>query len=190
MIPYCNDAANGIAADVARTNFAMGESTMYYAELIEIPYTTDLNTGLDYGTFKSPIVEGPGNPDILIGVPEGLVVSSKTKHPNEYIKSLKWFLRPGVGKKQAQTIDWLNASENATEGVNDTKLLGDYKVVDETKIMGPWFDNVLCLITCGEHLTAASDLTNGDIIPAEAMARVQKVTKEAQSLVSGWTKSE
>lgn len=44
--------------------------------------------------------------------------------------------------------------------------------------------------TCDEYLTAASDLTNGDITPAEAMARVQKVAKEAQSLVSGQIKSE
>ena len=190
LIPYCNDAVNGTAADMARTNFAMGKSAMYYAELIEIPYITDLNADLDYGMFKFPVVEGPGNPDILTGVPEGFVVSSKTKYPDECIEFLKWFLGPEVGKEQAQTIGWFNASKNVTEGVNDTKLLDGYKVVNEAKIMGPWFDNALYSTTCDEYLTAASDLTNGDITPAEAMARVQKVAKEAQSLVSGQTKSE
>ena len=188
LIPYCNDAVNGTAADMARTNFAMGKSAMYYAELIEIPYITDLNADLDYGMFKFPVVEGPGNPDILTGVPEGFVVSSKTKYPDECIEFLKWFLGPEVGKEQAQTIGWFNASKNVTEGVNDTKLLDGYKVVNEAKIMGPWFDNALYSTTCDEYLTAASDLTNGDITPAEAMARVQKVAKEAQSLVSGQTK--
>ena len=175
---------------MARTNFAMGKSAMYYAELIEIPYITDLNADLDYGMFKFPVVEGPGNPDILTGVPEGFVVSSKTQYPDECIEFLKWFLGPEVDKEQAQTIGWFNASKNVTEGVNDTKLLDGYKVVNEAKIMGPWFDNALYSTTCDEYLTAASDLTNGDITPAEAMARVQKVAKEAQSLVSGQIKSE
>ena len=188
LLPYCNDAVNGTAADMARTNFAMGKAAMYYAEIIEIPYITDLNAGLDYGMFKFPVVEGPGNPDILTGVPEGFVVSSKTKYPDECIAFLKWFLGPEVGKAQAQTIGWFNASKNVTEGVNDKKLLDGYKVITEAKIMGPWFDSALYSTTCDEYLTAASDLTNGDITPAEAMARIQKVAKEAQSLVSGKAK--
>lgn len=84
---------------------------MYYAELIEIPYITDLNADLDYGMFKFPVVEGPGNPDILTGVPEGFVVSSKTQYPDECIEFLKWFLGPEVGREQAQTIGWFNASK-------------------------------------------------------------------------------
>ena len=102
-----------------------------------------MNAGLDYGMFKFPVVEGPGNPDILTGVPEGFVVLSKTKYPDECIAFLKWFLGPEVGKAQAQTIGWFNASKNVTEGVNDKKLLDGYKVITEAKIMGPWFDSAL-----------------------------------------------
>ena len=32
------------------------------------------------------------------------------------------------------SIGWFNASKNVTEGVNDTKLLDGYKVVNEAKI--------------------------------------------------------
>ena len=66
---------------------------------------------------------------ILTGVPEEFVVSSKTQYPDECIEFLKWFLGPEVGREQAQTIGWFNASKNVTEGVNDTKLLDGYKVV-------------------------------------------------------------
>ena len=80
LIPYFNENSNGIAADMARTNFCMGNGAMYYAEVIEIPYINNPDTGinpdLNFGMFKFPEIKGAGNPNILTGVPEGFVVSS------------------------------------------------------------------------------------------------------------------
>ena len=94
LIPYFNENSNGIAADMARTNFCMGNGAMYYAEVIEIPYINNPDTGinpdLNFGMFKFPEIEGAGNPNILTGVPEGFVVSSKTEYPDECVEFLKW----------------------------------------------------------------------------------------------------
>ena len=49
--------------------------------------------------------------------------------------------------------------------------------------MDIWFDNALYSTVCDEYLTQISDVTNGDISPADAMAKIQKVAKETQSLV-------
>lgn len=53
----------------------------------------------------------------------------------------------------------------------------------EAEAMGPWLDNALYSTVCDEYLTAVSDLTNGDITPDEAMARIQAKAVEAQTLV-------
>ncbi|MDO5425297.1 MAG: extracellular solute-binding protein [Eubacteriales bacterium] len=191
LIPYFNENSNGITADMARSNFCMGMGAMYYAEVIEIPYISDptsgLNPDLNYGMFKFPEIEGPGNPNILTGVPEGFVVSSKTEYPDECVEFLKWFLGKEVGTEQAQTIGWFNASIGTTEGVTDQTLLDAYNVITSAEEMGPWFDNALYSTVCDEYLTAASDLTNGDVTPAEAMEKIQAKALEAQTLAAQTT---
>lgn len=184
LMQYCNDAVNGTTADMARTNFAIENAAIYYAELIEIPYITELNPDLEYGMFNFPVIDGPGDPTILTGAPEGFVISSKTQYPEECVAFLKWFLGPEVGKEQAQEIGWFNASLGVTEGVTDEKLIDGYDVIANASSMGPWFDNVLYSTVCDEYLTATSDLTNGDITPADAMTKIRKVAEEAQGLAA------
>lgn len=188
LIPYFNDNVNGITADMARSNFCMGFGSMYYAEMIEIPYisdpTTGLNPDLNYGMFNFPVVEGPGNPNILTGAPEGFVVSNKSDCPDECVEFLKWFLGTESGKDEAQSIGWFDAAKNTTDGVEDQMLLDAYNVIMEAEQMGPWFDNVLYSTVCDEYLTAVSDLTNGDVTPADAMAKIQAKAAEARTLAA------
>ena len=188
LIPYFNENSNGITADMARSNFCMGFGSMYYAELIEIPYisdpTTGLNPDLNYGMFVFPEVEGPGNPKILTGAPEGFVISSKTQYPDECVEFLKWFLGQESGIDEAQSIGWFDAAKDTTEGVTDQMLLDGYNIIMNAEKMGPWFDNVLYSTVCDEYLTAVSDLTNGDVTPAEAMAKIQAKAAEAQTLAA------
>ena len=173
---------------MGRTNFCMGNGAMYYAEVIEIPYINNPDTGinpdLNFGMFKFPEIKGAGNPNILTGVPEGFVVSSKTKYPDECVEFLKWFLGKDVGTEQAQTIGWFNASKGTTEGVKNQSLLDAYDVITSAEKMGPWFDNALYSTLCDEYLTDVSDLTNGDITPEEAMTKIQAKAKEAQKLAA------
>ena len=85
ILQYTNDNPNGVKPDMGRTNFIMEQSAMYYAELIEIPYIKMDNAEMEFGMFNFPKIEGAkGNQDILTGVPEGFVVSSKTKYPDVY----------------------------------------------------------------------------------------------------------
>ncbi len=188
LIPYFNENPNGITADMARSNFCMEMGAMYYAELIEIPYISDPNTGLNadlnYGMFIFPEVEGPGNPKILTGAPEGFVVSSKTQYPDECVEFLKWFLGQESGIDEAQSIGWFDAAKDTTEGVTDQMLLDGYNIIMSAEKMGPWFDNVLYSTVCDEYLTAVSDLTNGDVTPEEAMTKIQAKALEAQTLAA------
>ena len=190
LLPYMTENPNGVKPDMGRTTFAMGNAGMYYAELIEIPYIKMENPDMKFGMFKFPeIVGAEGNQDILTGVPEGFVVSSKTKYPDECVEFLKWFLGKEVGTEQCQEIGWFNAAKGTTEGLTDQALLDGYNVIMESKAMGAWLDNALYSTVVDEYLTAVSDLTNGDITPKKVMARIQKKAVEAQTLVgAGSTK--
>ena len=185
LLPYMTENPNGVKPDMGRMNFSMGAAGMYFAELIEIPYITAENPDMEFGMFKFPSIEGAaGNANILTGAPEGFVICSKTQYPDECVEFLKWFLGPEVGAEQCQEIGWFNAAKNTTDGVTDQALLDGYNTIMEAEAMGPWLDNALYSTVCDEYLTAVSDLTNGDITPEEAMARIQAKAVEAQTLVS------
>ncbi len=184
LLTYMNDNPNGVKPDMGRTNFCMEASAMYYAELIEIPYIKLDNPEIEFGMFNFPKVEGAkGNQDILTGVPEGFVISSKTQYPDECVEFLKWFLGKEVGSQQCQEIGWFNAAKGTTEGLTDQALLDGYNAVMEAKAMSAWLDNALYSTVCDEYLTSVSALTGGDITPEQAMANIQAKAKEAQTLV-------
>ena len=184
ILQYTNDNPNGVKPDMGRTNFIMEQSAMYYAELIEIPYIKMDNAEMEFGMFNFPKIEGAkGNQDILTGVPEGFVVSSKTKYPDECVEFLKWFLGKEVGTQQCQEIGWFNAAQGTTDGLTDQALLDGYNAVMEAKAMSAWLDNALYSTVCDEYLTSVSSLTSGDITPEEAIANIQAKAKEAQTLV-------
>lgn len=184
LLGYCNDNVSGIKHDMARASFLMEEVAMYYAEMIEIPYIKQDNPEMKFGMFNFPKVDGAkGNQDILTGVPEGFVVSSKTKYPDECVEFLKWFLGKEVGTAQCQEIGWFNAAKGTTDGLDDQALMDAYKVVTEAVGMSAWLDNALYSTVCDEYLTSVSALTTGDITPEQAMANIQAKAKEAQTLV-------
>lgn len=184
ILQYTNDNPNGVKPDMGRTNFIMEQSAMYYAELIEIPYIKADNAEMEFGMFNFPKIEGAkGNQDIITGVPEGFVVSSKTKYPDECVEFLKWFLGKEVGTQMCQEIGWFNAAKGTTEGLTDQALLDGYNAVMEAKAMSAWLDNALYSTVCDEYLTSVSALTGGDITPEQAMENIQAKAKEAQTLV-------
>lgn len=183
LIPYFSKGANGMEHDMSRGTFAQGSAAMIYVELVEIPYLEADNPDLNYGMFKFPTVEGEGDTETLTGAPEGFCISSKTKHAEESIAFLKWFLGPEVGAEQATEIGWFNASLGIDKEVESETLVEAYNVISGAEAMEPWFDNAIYSTICDEYLTTVSDLTNGDITPEEVMKKIQKVAKEAQSLV-------
>ncbi len=188
LLPYMSDTPNAVLPDMARTSFAMGQSAFCYLELVEIPYLAMDNPDINYGMFSFPRVEGAeGNQDILTGAPEGFVISSKTKYPDECVEFLKWFLGKEVGTEQCMEIGWFNAAKDTTAGLTDQGLIDGYNTIISAASMSEWLDNALYSTVTDEYLTAVSDLTNGDATPEEVMQRIQVKAKEAQTLVGTGT---
>lgn len=183
LVSYMNMGVNGMTHDMARLGFTQGQNAILFAELVEITNVKQENPDLNWGMFKFPVIEGAkGNPDLVSGAPEGFAVSSKTQYPDECVEFLKWFLGPEVGAQQAEQVGWFNASIGVDEGLEDPSLISAYEVIKNAKKMDIWFDNALYSTVCDEYLTQISDVTNGDITPAEAMEKIQKVAEEAKTL--------
>ncbi|QEY35169.1 extracellular solute-binding protein [Caproiciproducens galactitolivorans] len=191
LLPYMTENPDGVKPDMARSMFAMGQAAIYYGELIEIPYIKTDGPDLKFGMFKFPEVVGAkGNQEILTGAPEGFVISSKTKYPQECVDFLKWFLGKEVGTEQCQKIGWFNAAKDTTSGLTDQSLIDGYKVVSEAKQMSEWLDNALYSTVSKEYQEEVSKLTNGTVSPEEAMKKIQAKAKEAQTLVKSGQKGE
>jgi len=183
LVAYMNPGVNGQTHDMARLGFTQGQTGLLYAELVEITNIKQENADLNWGMFNFPLIEGAGNPGLLTGSPEGFVVSAKTRYPDECIEFLKWFLGPEAGAEQAEEVGWFNASKGVDKNLTDESLKEAYSVMVSAEEMGPWFDSSLYSTVCDAYLTAISDVTNGDVTPADAMTKIQRIAKEAQTLV-------
>ncbi len=183
LVSYMNMGVNGMTHDMARLGFTQGQNAILYAELVEITNIKDENPDLNWGMFSFPVIEGAkGDPELVSGAPEGFAVSSSTQYPDECVEFLKWFLGAEVGAQQADQVGWFNASLGVDEGLTDDSLISAYEVIANAKKMDIWFDNALYSTVCDEYLAEISDVTNGDITPADAMVKIQAVAKEAQTL--------
>ena len=184
LVSYMNTGVNGMTHDMARLGFTQGQNAILFAELVEITNVKQENPDLNWGMFKFPTIEGAkGNPNLVSGAPEGFAISSKTKYPDECVEFLKWFLGAEVGAQQAEQVGWFNASLGLDKTLTDESLKSAYDVISNAKKMDIWFDNALYSTVCDEYLTQISDITNGDVTPTDAMAKIQKVVAEAQKLV-------
>lgn len=184
LVGYMNMGVNGMTHDMARLGFTQGQNAILFAELVEITNIKQENPDLNWGMFKFPAISGAkGNPDLVSGAPEGFAVSSKTQYPDECMEFLKWFLGAEVGAEQAEQVGWFNAALGTDKNLTDQSLISAYEVISNAKKMDIWFDNALYSTVCDEYLTQISDVTNGDISPADAMAKIQKVAAEAQSMI-------
>lgn len=183
LVSYMNMGVNGMTHDMARLGFTQGQNAILFAELVEITNIKQENPDLNYGMFRFPVIEGcKGNTELVSGAPEGFAISSSTKYPEECVEFLKWFLGAEAGAQEAEQVGWFNASKGLDASLTDESLLSAYNVISNAQKMDIWFDNALYSTVCDEYLTQISNVTNGDVTPEEAMASIQKVAKEAQSL--------
>ncbi|MDO4649061.1 MAG: extracellular solute-binding protein [Eubacteriales bacterium] len=183
LVSYMNMGVNGMTHDMARLGFTQDQNAILFAELVEITNIKAENPDLKYGMFKFPVIEGAkGNPALVSGAPEGFAISSKTQYPDECVEFLKWFLGAEVGAQQAETVGWFNASKGVDANLTDESLISAYNVISSAEKMDIWFDNALYSTVCDEYLNQISDVTNGDVTPADAMTKIQAVAKEAQTL--------
>ncbi|WP_010281141.1 ABC transporter substrate-binding protein [Bacillus timonensis] len=181
---YLMDNVNSSSHDMAKQYFFTGEGAIMYVELEEFQNVEDNMPG-NWGFFQLPTIsEGKGNQNFITGAPDGFIVSSKTKHPEEAIKFLKFLTSKENAIKLAEQIGWPSPIDGATNP--DTALQQVVEGVETMKKaegMAEWLDTDVHAKVADVYLANIQLLLDGSKSPEEIIKEVQKVAKEIQSEV-------
>lgn len=185
LTPYFNDNANSIRHDEARTTLFNGQSAMMYLEIIEIP-TIESEAPDEfknnYDVFVMPeIPEGEGDPNALLGYPEGFVISSNTDHPEEAVKFLRYLTGKEVGQKEAQDLGFVNGVKNVvSEGDIKDSIYNTTQLVLETERLVNWFDSSLHAEIWSVAGSELQKLTDDVTTPEDAIERIREEAKDVR----------
>jgi len=181
---YLMDNVNSSSHDMAKQYFFTGEGAIMYVELEEFQNVED-SLSAKWGFFQMPAIsEGKGNQNYITGAPDGFIVSSKTEHPEEAIKFLKFLTSKENAIKLAEQIGWPSPIDGATNP--DTALQQVVEGVDTMKQaegMAEWLDTDVHAKVADVYLANIQLLLDGSKSPEEIIKEVQAVAKEVQSEV-------
>src|SRR5699024_10151867 len=113
--PYFTDMPNAVSDDQAINAFVSGEAAIYYNQFNQYPYIEEGDFGIDWFNFPS-ISDGNGDQNALTGSPQGFMVSSKSKHPDEATKFLEFLTSPEEAQKMVEETGMISSSKDA---IND-----------------------------------------------------------------------
>ncbi len=180
---YFNEFPNSISHDMANQSFALGECAMIYVELEEFASVDTNLEGTPWSFFAMPaIADGAGSQNYLTGAPDGFMISSTTKYPEEAIKFLQYLTSPDSAKKLVETLKWPSPVIGAVNADNSPEyLVKGMKAVESAEGMALWLDTDIDIRISDVYLPGLQDLLNGDISSADLMKKVQEIAKTVQA---------
>jgi raffinose/stachyose/melibiose transport system substrate-binding protein len=181
---YFMKNVNSTSHDMAKQLFFAGKGAIMYVELEEFA-DMDKNMKGNWGFFPMPsIADGKGNQNFITGAPDGFIVSSKSKHPKEAIKFLKFLTSKENALKLVKQIGWPSPIDGATNP--DTALKEVAEGVDYMKKaegMAEWLDTDVHAKVADVYLSNIQLLLDGSKKPEQIIKEVQDVAKQVQGEV-------
>jgi raffinose/stachyose/melibiose transport system substrate-binding protein len=179
---YFNEGPNGISHSGARSSFIAGKAGMMYIELEEFVTVAD-GMGADaFGFFQFPSgTGGKGDQKLLTGAPDGFMVYSKTKHPQEAIDFLKFLTSPEMGKEYVKRLGIPSAAVGAVS--TETALpivVAGVESINTASGMALWLDTDINIKIVEVYLPRMQAVLNGTKTPQQVMSEVQEAAKTVQ----------
>jgi raffinose/stachyose/melibiose transport system substrate-binding protein len=173
---------NSSSHDMASQQFLVGNGAIMYFELEEFPMVEESMQG-NWGFFKMPDIEnGKGSQDYITGAPDGFIVSSKTKHPEEAIKFLKFLTSKENAEKMSEQLGWPSPIDGATNSSTALEEVANgVETIKGAEGMAEWLDTDVHAKVADVYLTNIQLLLDGTKSPEEIMKEVQAVAKEVQT---------
>ncbi|MGS2780059.1 ABC transporter substrate-binding protein [Robertmurraya sp. GLU-23] len=177
--PYFNQGVNSVDHQYARELFNGGKAAIGYFQLAEIGLI-EPSLGEDLGVFNTPFVEGgEGNPSSITAAPEGIMISSKTKHPEEAMEFIKFLTSKEKGIEQLKEVSEYSAVKDTTTTENGSALQQEaidlIVNADKTYL---WFDTAVDIKIVDAYLNGVQQMLDGKKSAEDVMKDVQKATKE------------
>jgi raffinose/stachyose/melibiose transport system substrate-binding protein len=181
---YFMKNVNSSSHDMGQQLFAAGKGAIFYVELEEFQ-TIENNMKGNWGFFPMPsIADGKGSQSFITGAPDGFIVSSKTKHPKEAIKFLKFLTSQDNALKLVKQIGWPSPIDGATNPDTALKEVAEgVDVMKKAEGMAEWLDTDVHAKVADVYLSNIQLLLDGSKSPEEIIKEVQDVAKQVQSEV-------
>ncbi|QRG70583.1 extracellular solute-binding protein [Brevibacillus choshinensis] len=178
LVPYFNKDVNGLDHEFARQMFIDQKAAILYAETAEVRLV-EPKTKFQWGFLDFPAIEGgKGNPNYLTGAPEGFMVSSTTKHPDEAVKFLKYLTSKAQAEKFVKDVGKYSAVQGAVNENTATPLgIEAVKRVTSAEGLALWLDTDLDIKIVDAYLAGTQQMFNGEKTPEDVMQDVRKAAQ-------------
>ena len=179
---FYNEGANGISHSGARSSFVAGKAGMMYVELEEFPTIAEGMGRVDFGFFEFPSgTGGRGDQRLITGAPDGFMVYSKTKYPQEAIEFLKFLTSPEMGKEYVKRLGIPSAAVGAVNSETALPVVVEgVNAINKANGMALWLDTDINAKIVEVYLPGMQALINGTKTPEQVMAEVQQVARTVQ----------
>ena len=176
------DAPNATSPEATRAMFSSEQSPMIYCGTW-CAAIFDADGFTDYAMFRMPPIKGgKGDPNANFLVPEGYMVSAKTKHPKEAVEWASFVVSDDLGKKFAETLKMIPSNGKEVGQITETTEQFKWIVNDVgTFSKGINVLDVLLENSVSEaYLNEGVEILNGTKTPEQAMADIRAVALEAK----------
>jgi raffinose/stachyose/melibiose transport system substrate-binding protein len=176
------DAPNATSPEASRSMFASQVSPMIYcgtwcANIF-------MAEGFDgFAMFRFPAVEGgKGDPGAGFLVPQGLMVSAKTEHPEEAVEWASFLVSDEMAAKFAELLGAIPSNAALIDQVEGTEQY-KWMVEDIAAATGSVMvlDVLLEASVANAYLDAGVEILNGTKTPEQAMADIREVALAAKA---------
>lgn len=180
--PYFNKGVNSVDHEYSRELFKSGKAAIGFFQLAEIGLI-EPTLKENLGVFNIPAIEGgEGNPNSITGAPEGIMISSKTKHPKEAMEFVKFLTSKEKGIEQLTEVSEYSAVKGTTNEENASKLQQEaIDLIANAEETYLWFDTAVDIKIVDAYLNGTQQMLDGKKTPEQVMKDVQKAVKDVKS---------
>ena len=176
------DAPNATSPEASRSMFSAEQSPMIYCGTW-CGAIFDADGFTDYAYFRMPpITGGKGDPKANFLVPQGLMVSTKTKHPKEAVEWASFLVSDEMAAKFAELLKAIPSNPAKVDSIQGTTDQFKWVVKD----VGSFSKGINVLDVLLENSVSEAYLNdgvailNGTMTPQAAMADIRAVALEAK----------
>jgi raffinose/stachyose/melibiose transport system substrate-binding protein len=176
------DAPNATSPEASRSMFAAQVSPMIYCG--SWCANIFISEGFsNFAMFRFPAVEGgAGDPGAGFLVPQGLMVSSKTQHPQEAVDWISFLVSDEMAAKFAEIMGAIPSNPaliDTVEGTEQYKWIVNDVAAATGSVMV--LDVLLEASVANAYLDAGVEILNGTMTPQQAMDYIRGVALEAKA---------
>lgn len=176
------DAPNATSPEATRSMFSAEQSPMIYCGTW-CAGIFDAEGFTDYAMFRMPGIKG-GKGDVKANflVPEGYMISAKTKHPKEAVEWASFVVSDEMGKKFAEHLKMIPSNSKKVGELTGATEQFKWIATDVGSFSkGISVLDVLLENSVSEaYLNAGVEILNGTKTPEQAMADIRGVALEAK----------